>query len=100
MVTHFYIIRFLTEIAARCHRLPRGLQLYLFGSSLSKGIEPGDTDVLLVYPVGQLDAAHDLAMRLRSLDVFPPVEVIALSGDEEDETKFVDVVGAKRFWVS
>lgn len=99
METVSSIIDLLRQIADDFEGHSCGLQLYLFGSALSGVKDQGDIDVLLLYPVGCLEIAHELAMRLRSLDVMPPVEVVALSGDEVDEKQFIEVVGGELFWM-
>ena len=93
-------ISLLRRVVDNYPRLPSGVTLYLFGSILTDTIDRRDTDVLLVYPPGYLATAHQLAMHLRSLSVVPPIEVVAVSSEEEEETRFVEVVGAQRFWVS
>lgn len=100
METPSSIIDLLRVVADSLLGLPNGMTLYLFGSTLSGATNCQDTDVLLVYSSGNLDAAHKLSTRLRSLAVLPPIEVVALSCDEEDETGFIESVGAQQFWTS
>ncbi len=73
-------------------------RVYVFGSNLEPGGGATDTDVLLVYPDGELVEAHSFAEQLRGLSVLPPLDVIALSAAEEDETSFVLGVGAVEIW--
>ena len=77
-----------------------GMSLYLFGSVASGANIHKDVDVLLVYPSGHLNHAHDLAEALRQLEVYPPIEVLALSQDEEEEADFVRTQRAVQLWPS
>ena len=88
----------LTNLVISIPELNSGMTLYLFGSGLSNPDEREDTDVLLVYPIGRLYDAHELARRLRTIDSSPPVTVIALSHGEEEEMRFIEIAGAEMFW--
>lgn len=91
----------ITRVVRLANSLPEltsGIRLHLFGSALSTREIRNDTDILLVYPVGRLAEAHQLAEHLRSLDISPPVSVIALNYEEENETQFIEGVGAVQFW--
>lgn len=81
-----------------CSDLLCGVRLFVFGSALRSGDKPRDIDVLVLYEDGNLEAAHILCNRIRSLITFPPLDVIALSESEERDTAFIEGVKAVRLW--
>jgi predicted nucleotidyltransferase len=74
------------------------IELYLFGSSVRGKHLPGDLDVLLVYPDGDLSRGHHLAELLRALVLDQQLDVVALSRSEELELDFVRNEQAVRVW--
>ncbi|WP_209498994.1 nucleotidyltransferase domain-containing protein [Streptomyces sp. PvR006] len=75
------------------------VEIFFFGSiTRTAADQNGDVDILVIYEEGALKLAHAFCSHLRSLTTHPPLDVIALSRQEERETSFVAIVGAKRFW--
>ncbi|MEV5751139.1 hypothetical protein AB0L00_25245 [Actinoallomurus sp. NPDC052308] len=74
------------------------LSIYIFGSVTHGSKRPNDIDILIVYSTGNFDLAHELATHFRRLDVYPSIEVLALSRDEERETDFIRTVQAVEVW--
>jgi hypothetical protein len=70
-----------------------GLQLWLFGSAL-RSRSPRDLDVLIVYSFRE-DVATIRDAR-RWSDEQPPIEIIAMTIDEEQDYSFISGVGARR----
>jgi len=88
----------LVEVADSHSAIATGFQLHIFGSATKTPGPHSDTDVLILYPSGHLDEAHQFATALRRLELFPPLDVIALSYEEERELDFIAFVKAKKFW--
>ncbi|OBI92888.1 hypothetical protein A5661_24980 [Mycobacterium asiaticum] len=77
----------------RCaERFPR-IEIWAFGSALDSH-EPHDLDVLVVYA----DRADVVA--LRDMDLWevnvPPIDLIAMTVDEVDHYRFIELTGALR----
>ncbi|MDH6487310.1 hypothetical protein M2157_003309 [Streptomyces sp. SAI-127] len=51
-----------------------------------------------MYQRNDLNSAHELCNHLRNLITYPPLDVLALSEDEEAETDFIGNVEAKKIW--
>lgn len=79
----------------RCVDRLSGLQVWAFGSMLRSGT-PNDLDVLIVY----IDRADVVALREMGMwEVnFPPVDMIAMTPDEEHYYQFVRMTGAIRLY--
>ncbi|RRQ79349.1 hypothetical protein CQW39_09340 [Streptomyces griseofuscus] len=89
----------LEQVLACCSVRFPDVELYVFGSAVRRGDhQPGDVDILLLYKGEDLALAHDLCKSIRELLTYPPIDVLALSQDEERETDFIRTVDAKRFW--
>jgi hypothetical protein len=73
-----------------------GLTVWLFGSALTTA-RPFDLDVLLVYK----DRADVIALRGADwwMDFDPPLHIIAMTPDEEEQYQFIAVTGAERLSV-
>jgi hypothetical protein len=97
MAANSFRIRLLEDVES-ITEIPAGMSLYLFGSSLVDPSRARDVDILLVYPDGDIWGAHELADKLRAVDVIPPYEVLALSRSEEHETGFIHGENAIRLW--
>jgi predicted nucleotidyltransferase len=82
----------LDELCRCAARFP-GLEIWAFGSML-RSSEPHDLDVLIIYD----DANDVVAMRERQLweVTLPPVDIIAMTRDEEIHYDFVEVTRAVR----
>jgi len=74
------------------------LSIHVFGSVMHGPESPNDIDILIVYDTEDFHLAHKLATCLRNLDAYPPIEVLALSRDEECETDFICTVQAVEVW--
>lgn len=90
-----------TSLQRGLERLASDLSLmaiFLFGSSLSDKSSPSDVDVLVVYPDGELERAHNLAEAIRELPAVELFDVLAMSESEERELSFVQGEHARRIW--
>ncbi|WP_416069805.1 nucleotidyltransferase domain-containing protein [Streptomyces sp. AK02-01A] len=94
-----WLARLLGETTSEFLKPTHCIDLYLFGSVVrTDGGQLGDVDILVVYEESSLTFAHAFCNHLRSLTTHPPLDVIALSRQEEIETYFVATVGAKKIW--
>lgn len=70
-----------------------GLQIWLFGSALTSR-RPADLDVLLIYrdlaDVAAIRSAHPWE------DELPPINIIAMTTQEENDYSFIRGTGARR----
>jgi hypothetical protein len=64
-----------------------GIELYLFGSAVVDIHSAADVDVLLVYEDWVI--ARNFRCYLYSLDLTPPVHLIAMTSDEEKHYAFI-----------
>jgi predicted nucleotidyltransferase len=87
----------LDEIAAS-PVMPAGMTVYLFGSWLKDSTVANDVDVLLVYPDGHLNEAHEFAYAIRNISAPEFFDVLALSITEERELAFVESERAIQIW--
>ncbi|MDX2967384.1 hypothetical protein [Streptomyces acidiscabies] len=96
-----YVEQILDQVLTCCSVNLTEVQLHVFGSAIKPdNRQPKDVDILLVYREGNLSLAHDICDRIRSLVTYPPIDILALSLEEERETNFIEGVNAKRFWPS
>ncbi|WP_414496650.1 nucleotidyltransferase domain-containing protein [Streptomyces sp. CRN 30] len=87
------------QVLACCSRLSSNTQVYVFGSAIHPGgHQPNDIDILVLYDCSELPSAHRFCSQLRALATFPPLDVLALSTDEESETDFICGVRAEKIW--
>lgn len=70
-----------------------GVQLWLFGSALCDD-QPADLDVLLVYT--DLADIASIRMSRKWEEHEPPVDITAMTPDEEHHYRFVETTGAQR----
>ncbi len=79
----------LTDFVACAFRLE--LRVWLFGSALTNR-SPRDLDLLVIY------AERDTVLALRSqhwwADFDPPLDIIAMTDDEERHYQFIELCGA------
>ena len=77
----------------RCADNFPGLEVWAFGS-MFRSKSPSDLDVLIIY-----EARSDLAtlrdMVLWEVTVPPPVEIIAMTPDEEKHYQFIEITAAQ-----
>ncbi|WP_280865603.1 nucleotidyltransferase domain-containing protein [Streptomyces sp. SAI-127] len=89
----------LQQVTECCADYPYRIDVYVFGSAAhSSKSHPSDIDILVVYQRNDLNSAHELCNHLRNLITYPPLDVLALSEDEEAETDFIGNVEAKKIW--
>ncbi|MFD4654697.1 nucleotidyltransferase domain-containing protein [Kitasatospora sp. NPDC058444] len=80
---------------------PGRIELHIFGSILRpSSAPPSDIDIAIIYESQDFDFVHDICGRLRGLDTTPPIDVIALNIEEEEETDFLRLVQARKLWSS
>lgn len=71
----------------------RDMEIWVFGSML-RSEQPRDLDVLIIYACRQ-DVASIRNMGYWELS-FPPVEIIAMTRDEESHYDFIKITNARR----
>jgi predicted nucleotidyltransferase len=70
--------------------VPVDMDLYLFGSvARGDATQASDVDLLLVYPSGKHDLAHEISRAMRELSPEGRLEVISMSHAEAEETDFI-----------
>ncbi|GAA3028630.1 nucleotidyltransferase domain-containing protein [Actinokineospora globicatena] len=84
-------LRVVAEIARTCDP---GLELYVFGSALTATEHPDDLDILVIYR----DARHvdHLRQLLYTADLDLPLDLVALTPEEETHYRFIARTGAVR----
>ncbi len=80
--------------------LPKGFQLYAFGSGTRSDTTPNDVDLLLVYADGLLDKAHAFAEKIRSTLTAPPYDVLVASETEAAQLDLVAKQEAVLIWAA
>ncbi|MFI1619673.1 nucleotidyltransferase domain-containing protein [Streptomyces lydicus] len=96
---HACIEEVISQFLSCCSGHPSRIKLYTFGSVLRlDDHQPQDIDVLVLYKRGDLDLAHTVCNQMRELITYPPLDVLALSEDEERETDFISGAEATRIW--
>lgn len=98
MVQHIWI----TYLQLRMNENPyltmllkeQGINLYLFGSAIYKDL-PEDLDVLMVYPINQVNISFALDMKNILLEYLIhisllKVDLLLLSSEEETEVNFIE----------
>ncbi|MFC8535271.1 nucleotidyltransferase family protein [Streptomyces sp. NPDC057249] len=70
-----------------------GMEIWVFGSML-RSEQPRDLDVLIIYACrGDVDSIRNMGYWELSL---PPVEIIAMTRDEESHYDFIRMTNARR----
>jgi hypothetical protein len=82
----FQILNLLRVEAGRLAPLSPGTKWYLFGSVLRSVESANDTDVLVIYEKEQ--HAEELRGGMAGVRVLPPLHLLLMRADEEEELKF------------
>ena len=92
----FSTITLLTAEAERLAHLAPSATWFLFGSALNTDAAPNDLDVLIVYRNDQ--HAVSIHQHINLASVLPPIHLLLMRQEEENELKFRDVQNCVEFF--